>query len=227
MGIIEGETKSDAQKEKQDLNASFADKKFDQFRNLISLDKGGKRFNSISSDALSAALSGVNLTDDEKSAVDQVTNAINSKEIHKVEFADQKGTLSEDGSAALYPQLPSGYKNDKIISDPSAVPSWVVQATGGEGVTVKTKGGSYSVILEGGAITYPDGGNRATTSAHEVLGHGIPTASGASSEANNGNAIRTENLFRRLMGISTQRDGSDHGGGVVSNPTALPTLKDN
>ena len=45
--------------------------------------------------------------------------------------------------------------------------------------------------------------------------------------ANNANAIRTENLIRRILNIP-QRDGSDHGGyqqGHITNPYNLPIIQ--
>ena len=52
---------------------------------------------------------------------------------------------------------------------------------------------------------------RPVTSGHELFGHGIPSANGLSSSDNNNNAIRTDNLIRRLLKMP-QRDGSDHSG---------------
>jgi hypothetical protein len=43
---------------------------------------------------------------------------------------------------------------------------------------------------------------------------------------NHKNAIQTDNLFRSVMGITTLRDGSDHAGGVVPDPYAIPTFRD-
>lgn len=218
MQIIEGESKDDAKKMKEDLNKTFAEDKFAEFRKLLALD--GRKFKSISADALSTALNGVTLSDDEKSAVNMVTSAINSKDVHMVEFADKTGSLSSDGSEAIYAELPVGFKNEKVIPDASSVPSWVVTAMGGSGVTVGTAKGSYSVILEGDGVKYS--GNRAVTSAHEVFGHGIPVSKHMNSMDNNTHAIRTDNLFRRLFKIKESRDGSDHGGGKVVDPTKVP-----
>jgi RHS repeat-associated protein len=125
MQIIEGVTKADAKKMKEDLTQSFAGDKFAKFRNLLALD--GRQFKSVSADALSTALGGVTLSDDEKSAVNMVTDAINSKDVHMVEFADKSGALSSEGSQALYAELPEGFKNEKVIPDASSVPSWVVR----------------------------------------------------------------------------------------------------
>jgi hypothetical protein len=56
------------------------------------------------------------------------------------------------------------------------------------------------------------------------LGHGIPSSRGESAELNNANAIRMDNLVRRMLGLP-QRDGSDHGGykeGHIKEPQKLP-----
>lgn len=62
---------------------------------------------------------------------------------------------------------------------------------------------------------------------HKLFGHGIPGANKLSAAENNANAIRTDNLVRRLLNIE-QRDGSDHGGyneGQITNPYQLPIKK--
>ncbi len=228
MGIVEGETAADAQKAQANLNKTFADKKFDSFRSNLTIGKDGKTFNSISSDALSSALKDNNLSADDKALISQVSGAINSTEVHKVEYADASGSVSTEGSGFIKDAINSkspGVGNS-ILKPDGTMSSSLVNALGGGALTVKTSNGSYSVLLQGSGVTYPSGGNEATTLGHEVFGHGIPSASGATPAANNTNAIRMENLFRRVMGISTQRDGSDHGGGIVPNPTALPVEKD-
>lgn len=84
------------------------------------------------------------------------------------------------------------------------------------------RGGSHSFIISGEA-TKSD--NRAVTSTHEVLGHGLPSARGESTNQNNNNAIRADNLVRRILGLP-QRDGSNHAGAKnIVNPSALPYTK--
>ena len=97
--------------------------------------------------------------------------------------------------------------------------SALITGLGGEGFNVPTKNGSHSFISSG--VT---GNERASTSGHEVFGHGIPSAEGASPSDNNANAIRTDNLIRRMLGMP-QRDGKDHGGykeGHITYPQKLP-----
>lgn len=89
----------------------------------------------------------------------------------------------------------------------------------GSGLNVPTTNGSHSFI--GSGVT---GDERAVTSGHELFGHGIPSAKKIGPKANNANAIRTDNLIRRMLGIP-ERDGSDHGGfkeGHITEPKKLP-----
>ncbi len=46
-------------------------------------------------------------------------------------------------------------------------------------------------------------------SFHEVLGHGTAHAKGMTGNANHDNAIRLENLTRKILGIQTMRDGTN------------------
>ena len=95
---IVGVTKQDAQKFKADIHLVLADKKFDGVRALIELK--GSTFKSIDAKPLSTALDGVALSADERAYVDMVTNTINSKDIHKVEYLTGTNT-SSDGATAF------------------------------------------------------------------------------------------------------------------------------
>lgn len=89
---------------------------------------------------------------------------------------------------------------------------------------IATRGYGANVILKGGSL---QGSERAVTSGHEVFGHGIPAAKKLTPAENNANAIRTDNLIRRILGLP-QRDDSNHGGykeGHITNPYFLPILK--
>lgn len=90
---------------------------------------------------------------------------------------------------------------------------------GGEGFNVPTSKGSHSFIRG------VQDKLKAVTSAHELLGHGLPSARKESPVHNNTNAIRTDNLVRRLLRLP-QRDGSDHAGGKdIVSPYSLPYTK--
>ncbi|MDB5142980.1 MAG: repeat-associated core protein [Mucilaginibacter sp.] len=227
-GIIEGVTAADAQKEKQDLDKTFADAKFDNLRGLISVGGDGKTFNKIDAGALSTALKDGNFSADDKALIGQVTGAINSTEVHKIEFANISGNISAEGTQDVKSYLntvQAGFGDALVPPSITNTSAKIIQGFGGAGLTVPTATGSYSVVLEGDGVAQ-SGGRREITSGHEIFGHGIPSAIGASRDANNANAIQTDNLIRRVLGITTFRDGSDHAGGVQPNPYALPTLKD-
>ncbi len=92
---------------------------------------------------------------------------------------------------------------------------------GGEGLNIPTKNGSHSFIIYGVPNEKTE---RAVTSGHEVFGHGIPSSRKESDANNNTNAIRTDNLIRRILNLP-QRDGRDHAGGKegqITDPQKLP-----
>ena len=214
---IVGITKKDAQTFKEDIHRVLADEKFAGVRALI--DVKGSTFKSIDAKALGAALDGVSLSTDEKAYIDMVTNTINSKEVHKVEYLSGDFTSSE-GAMAFKDHM---NKTQAGVGDIMLTPEGKLSASiidgFGSGLNVPTKNGSHSFIGSGVA-----GNERAVTSGHELFGHGIPSAKNFSSKANNANAIRTDNLIRRLLGMP-ERDGSNHGGfdqGHITEPTKLP-----
>ena len=109
---------------------------------------------------------------------------------------------------------------DKATVNGRLCSSWVYSM--GNGYNVPTQRGSHSFVS--GDL---QGKERAVTSGHEVFGHGIPATNNLTPAENNANAIRADNLIRRLLGLP-QRDGSDHGGykeGHIINPYDLPIIK--
>ncbi len=213
---IIGATKDDAKKFKEDVHKVLADKKFETLRALI--DVKGKKFKQIDKEALTKALDGVELSADEKAYVDVVTNTINAKEKHTVEYLANGDNASSDGATAVNDYFQSKGL-PKITTPEGDLKAATIAVFGGEGFNVPTKDGSHSFIIPGGKNT-----ERAVTSGHEVFGHGIPSSRGESPELNNANAIRMDNLVRRMLGLP-QRDGSDHGGykeGQIKNPQKLP-----
>lgn len=220
---IVGVTKEDANKVYKDLMSMFSGEKFEKFRSLITLNTKGTTFNSIDGDALKTALDGADLNEDQQSLVDQVTGAINSKDVHKVEFVEASESASKDFTTAFKDHLNSKQAGVGDMMVPgSKMSGTLLKGIAGSGMNVPTKKGSHSVILEGDGITH-DGG-RAVTTGHEVIGHGVASAAGVSSQANNTRAIRVDNLIRRVMGIKKYRDGSNHAGGKVTNPYARPEV---
>ena len=70
-------------------------------------------------------------------------------------------------------------------------------------------------------------GHRARISGHEVFGHGIPSAKKLTNAENNANAIRTDNLIRRLLGMP-KWDGTGHEGKKeehLIDPYNLPMIE--
>jgi len=216
---IVGVTKNDATKTQQDFNTIFSGDKFANYRGLLTLDKKGRTFNSISSEALTKAFDGLTLNTDEQALVDQVTGAINSESVHKVEFVDTNGEVSTEGTSAFKTHLNNTQAGAGDAMIPSTnMPGTTMNAVSGGGINIPTENGSHSVIMEGNGVNHS--GGRAVTTGHEIIGHGVASANGISGVGNNTRAIRVDNLIRRVMGITTFRD--EHGGAKIVNPSALP-----
>jgi hypothetical protein len=234
MKII-GVTKEDAKKANEDINKIFADKRFDQFRSLISLK--GKEFNKIDSEKLKTVLENSDLSTDDKHLIETTSNTINSENEHFVEYKKEDEKVSKeafDTFGAI----------DGI--DSSSGVSARIYGKGGDGVTAKTKNGSFSLIIEskGGLNSMFEGANdyvdkegnrgynpvgRAGIFGHEVFGHGRSLSIGLKlATEQHTEAIRMENLILRVMGQSVQRNGGDHSFGKgkgIENPSSLPITK--
>ena len=229
---IIGSTKEDAQKAQEDINKVFADKRFDNFRTLISIK--GKTFNQIDETKLKEVLSNSDLSEDDKALMEIVANTINSKDEHLVEYVSEKDNVSNKAIDAF--GIPSYLDKDKMQEKFGGIPA-SIYAAGGGSVTGKTKKGTFSLMVSGvsGASDYKDAnGNyvaspigREGTTGHEVFGHGRSLMSGRSAANQHQDAIKLENLILRVMGHQTiQRDGTDHGPKtVISNASALPEYK--
>jgi len=223
---VEGVTKDDARKAHEGFNKVFAGEKFDTFRALITRSgkKGdGKTFNKIDADALSGALEG--LEGDDLALAELFAGAINSDDVHKVEFAELGDDLSSGAVEGMNTTMTRLFTDNNLTvpTMPTSRKADEVKAAGGSGQNFPTSDGSHSVILEGTGITN-SGGRREIDTFHEVFGHGIPTAKKTTDAINNRHAIQRENLVRRVLGIKQQRDGSNHSGGKLSNPSALPKI---
>ncbi|KFF23444.1 RHS repeat domain-containing protein [Chryseobacterium vrystaatense] len=229
---IIGSTKEDAKKAQEDINKVFADKRFDNFRTLISIK--GKTFNQIDETKLKNALSNSDLSADDKTLMETVANTINSKDEHLVEYVGEKDNVSSKAVEAF--GIPSYLNKDKMQEKFGGIPA-SIYAAGGGSVTGKTKKGTFSLIVSGisGASDYKDqNGNyvaspigREGTTGHEVLGHGRSLMTGRGDVNQHQDAVKLENLILRVMGHTTiQRDGTDHGPKTtISNASALPEYK--
>ncbi|MEM9859100.1 MAG: RHS repeat-associated core domain-containing protein [Bacteroidota bacterium] len=220
---IEGVTKKDAEKTHEDLNSILAGKQFDALRGLITRSgkKGnGKKFNKIDSEALSEALEG--LEGDDLALAQIITGAINSDDVHKIEFAKSDGVLSSDGKEAIGSQLPAYINVDATVEKHGGLPTSLVTNLGGSGITTKTETGTHSVIVEDG----DHNGDRSVTTGHELFGHGRSLGLGRE-DSQHIDAVRTENLILRVKGMGNrQRDGTNHGDRTkIKNPKALPDFR--
>ena len=223
---IIGATKQDAQKFKADVHKVLSDSKFSGVRAL--LDVKGKSFNKVDSGALSSALSGVTVSKDEQAYIDTLVNTINDSKVHTIEYLSLGDTVSSAGGTAFKDHLnkAAAGTGDLLVPDASNLSADLINGLGGEGMNFPSAKGSHSIIVQTGSTT-PE--SRAETSSHEVLGHGVPSAKGASTAVNNTNAIRMSNLVRRVTNSTQQpRDGMDHAGGregQITNPQDLPMTR--
>lgn len=80
---------------------------------------------------------------------------------------------------------------------------------------------SYSVIAKSGASVT---NHRAVISMHEVLGHGLAIIRGFSEGENQVQALRVENLVRRMIGLPLF-DGFSHPYPEGANLIVLPRIK--
>lgn len=231
---IVGASKKDAQQAQTDINGMFKGDQFAAVRSLITLNKKGTTFNKIGADALAGATK--NLSADEKALVNMVAGTINSADKHIIEFAASTDKLSTDASNQINSSL-HGALQSVLDANDGKIPAAVASAFGGSGITLKTDGGTYSVIITGldisksgtdyyNSTTQTMGTNPAgepATVGHELFGHGRSLALGRTGSQQT-DAIQTENLILRVMGFGNiQRDGTGHGNGQkVENPSALP-----
>lgn len=205
---IRGVTRDDAAMAVQDIRAIFPGDEFEQFRGLIV--QSGKKQNGyslakINDDALSAALYGLTLNGDQQAMVDIVVNTINSPSRHMIEYVPIDGRLSYEVSMAVIAQETIDLR--PTIDYYGGLPSNYLFNYGG-GITVPTSKGTFSAVVND---PYPHLNGRAVTVGHEIFGHGRPISLGRSVFQNQ-DAIQTENLILRLMGIPFINDGTSHGG---------------
>lgn len=227
--VIEGVSQKDAAKAVEDFKTMFPGNEFGNFRNLIvqsGKKKNGKSFAPISKDALSSAFSGITLNEDQKALVDMVVNTINSNDVHKVEYIQGSGVLSNQAEDAFLPAFLNGDIGPYmplILERNGGLPVELIVNEGGGGVTTLTKNGSHSLIILNGE--HPNG--RAVTTGHEIIGHGRSSATGLGNDQQHVQAIRTENLILRVMGIHFINTGINHGPErkIVPDPSLLPSFR--
>lgn len=227
--VIEGVTKKDTAMAVEDFRAMFPGDEFANFRNLIvqsGKKQNGKSLAPMSSEALSAAFNGISLNEDQQALVDMVVNTINSNDKHKVEYIQSSGVISGQATDAFLP----GFMNGKIgphmpliLEKNGGLPVELIVNEGGGGATTPTKNGSHSLIILNGE--HPNG--KSVTTGHEILGHGRSWVTGFGNDYQHVQAIRTENLILRVMGIQFINTGINHGRekSLVPNPSFLPSFR--
>lgn len=199
----------------------FNGEEFEKFRSLIvqtGKNHNGKTLERIGDLELSNALDGVELSEDQKALIEIVVNTINSSDIHTIEYVDKDKTISSEGEMAydLNPKLSA------VKEYYGGVPMSLIVNDGGMGLTVRTRKGTHSFIVYS-QQDHPYG--RAVTVGHEIFGHGRSLVLGRI-DTQDIDAIQTENLILRLMGIDYVNDGSTHGSrNKVLNPSALPNFR--
>ena len=221
---IRGVTRDDAAMVAQDIRAIFPGDEFEQFRGLIvqtGKKQNGYSLAKISDDALLAAFSGITLNEDQQAMVDIVVNTINSPSRHMIEYVPIDGRLSYEGSMAAISLetidlLPT-------IDYYGGLPSNYLFNLGG-GITVPTSKGTHSAVIN---ALNPHQNSRAITVGHEIFGHGRSLSIGHTSKMQqHTDAIQTENLILRMMGIPFINTGIDHGPKtIIPNSTALPSFR--
>ncbi len=225
--VIEGVTKKDAAMAVEDFRTMFPGDEFANFRNLIvqsGKKQNGKSFAPISSDALSAAFNGISLNEDQQALVDMVVNTINSNHIHKVEYLESNGNLSytaEKVFAPLFdnPDLPTS----TILNANGGFPVIFINNRGGGGLTTPIRNGTYSLIFKDSSFHL---NGRAVTTGHEILGHGRSLSVGRGDKNQHVDAIQTENLILRVMGIPYINTGADHApNGAFPGCSLLPSFR--
>jgi RHS repeat-associated protein len=221
---IIGQNEESAKKYQEDLLKMLENDKFKSLRGLITISDDKKTFNKIDEKALETALQGVDMTKDEKALVDQITSTINSGDVHKVEYVDVNGQISKEGTDAVRDRFNAVQENfGNALAPNKTLNASIINGIVGEGMNLPRKNGSHTLIIEGAGVVHSAG--RAVTAGHELIGHGVASARGLDDQANQTRAIQIENLIRRVMGITTFRDGSDHGNRVViPNPQDIPDM---
>ena len=225
--VIEGVTKKDAAMAVEDFRAMFPGEEFATFRNLIvrsGKKQNGKSFAPISAEALSAAFTGITLNEDQQALVEMVVNTINSDDIHKVEYLESTGNLSYSAEkifAPLFdnPDLPTS----TILNANGGFPVIFINNRGGGGLTTPISNGTYSLIFKDSSFHL---NGRAVTTGHEIIGHGRSLSVGRGDQNQHVDAIQTENLILRVMGIPYINTGADHApNGAFSGCSLLPGFR--
>lgn len=210
----------------EDFRNMFPGDEFKNFRELIvqsGKKNNGKTLAPISPDAISSALNGITLNEDQHTLVEMVVNTINSKDVHKIEYLDSKGNLSysaEKVFAPLFdnPDLPTS----TILKANGGFPVDFIENQGGGGLTTPIKNGTYSLVFKDSSFHL---NGRSVTTGHEIIGHGRSLSLGRKN-TQHVDAIQTENLILRVMGIPYINTGAEHApNGAFLECSLLPSFR--
>lgn len=213
---ISGYTRGDALEFQKDINTVLSNDKFSEFRKLLVVDDSGvfQKVENYESVLPSQ-------TEDEKAFTSMLVDAINSPEMHTVEYVE--GHASEKGSKLFVDEWNSS--SPVQLAESNILPESVISGYGG-GATFPVNGkDSYSLVVKNKAPI-----ERAVITFHEVFGHGIPLSNGITGALNDLNSVRTSNLIIRTI---TQDSNSTWGHSDhknidfinKNNPQAMPMLK--
>lgn len=120
--------------------------------------------------------------------------------MHKVEYIQSSGILSGQATDAFLPGFMDGEIGPYmplILERNGGLPVELIVNEGGGRATTPTKKVSHSLIILNGE--HPNG--RSVTTGHEILGHGRSWVTGFGYDHQHVQAISTENLILRVMGI--------------------------
>ena len=221
---IIGVQKSDAENMVDDFHEIFQDDIFADFRTLIV--QSGKKQNvkslaKISPEALAGAFDGVSLNEDQQALVEMTVNTINSDSKHFIEYLSPNDNLSAIGENAFLP----GYKNGMgeyltiiLNRNNGRLPLWLIINDSGSGATVPTSHGTHSIILNSTEF-------RPATTGHEIIGHGRSLSLGRNTTQHI-DAVQTENLIYRVMGLPYILDGTTHGNkSFINTHSKIPEFR--
>ncbi|WP_265427102.1 RHS repeat-associated core domain-containing protein, partial [Chryseobacterium sp. YIM B08800] len=214
--IVRGSDSNSAAKVHEDFNDVFSDKKFDSFRALLT--RGSKNdkasFDKIDEGKFKKASE--NLKDDDLALATSVYDAINSDKEFVFEYVDDvNAKLSPAGQKVF-----AKYSSDTFgYTGPSTdIKGQSIVDAGKEGFAYSTEKGAYAFIMNTADTNHLEG-KRSLTTFHEGFGHGKAFSKGTTGTINQNNAIRYENMVRRVMGITTMRDGTNP---IHSNGQKVP-----
>jgi hypothetical protein len=206
-----GVSKTSANRALSIMQNSFVGENTTSVKNLFKLSSDGVTFKQIPLTDFVSATKG--LSDEQKALATGYFEVINSPQLHTIEVLKRKeptGSITQSFVA-----------KDKLGSD--------IDDNHGGGFNIAANGlGSHTSIVMnskakvGDNYAVPFGGyimkNQYSSAgellAHELLGHGLGRSQG-SHNFSHLDALQFTNIYRRAVGNTTARNGSQHGNGTV------------